>query len=402
MCSSGIREENTQTPRVARDSPEILEARQTLAKSNPFASSDFELKLFSSLANESKENVVVSPFSAYAALCMPLNGAVGKTREQMAGVLGVADDNIEQLNARNQAVFAMLNSNDNIQMEIANGIYVDDSISFKKPFMELCHKTYDAEARSADYKNPSTINAINAWCDVKTHGRINHILDNFEPYEKIVLVNAIYFKGTWEHKFSESRSEDDTFRSSSDERFPIKMMHQSQHYPYYKGENFASVELAYAGGNQSMFIFLPDEEVDITYFQTEFTSGNWKSWMDSYHTDNVNLSLPRFEIKYLAELKHVLSVAGMSDAFSKENADFSQMIEKPELYCCWISRVLQETNMDVKEEGTEAAAVTVTHGKVAKAAGPRAIQFRVDRPFVVAIVDKESKEILFLGKIVKP
>ncbi len=193
---------------------------------------------------------------------------------------------------------------------------------------------------------------------------------------------------------------DDKFTTSSGEKTQVKMMHQMPNCLYFKGQDFASLALPYAGRNQSMFIFLPDHGVDIATFQTQFTSDNWASWMQSYHMYDINLSLPRFKINYSTELNNALQAMGMVDAFSEALADFSQMVAKP----IWLSRVLQKTYMDTIEEGTEAAAATAVMmaTRMAMMRQEPVVEFRVDRPFVIAIVDSKSTEILFLGTIVKP
>ena len=150
-----------------------------------------------------------------------------------------------------------------------------------------------------------------------------------------------------------------------------------------------------------MYIFLPNLGVDMAAFEGQFTTDSWRSWMQSYHTADVNLSLPKFKIEYSTELKDTLTAMGMGDAFH-QGADFSNLINPPEI--AWISRVLQKTYMDVNEEGTEAAAVTalLMSAQSAVVRHQRVVEFRVDRPFVLALVDEPTNEILFLGSIVKP
>jgi serine protease inhibitor len=374
---------------------------KALAMNTPInTSTGFALKLFSSLPRNTDENLLVSPFSAYAALSMTLNGAAGKTKDEMAGVLGVNPAAIDELNSRNKSLFAALNANQKVQMEIANAIYVDRSTPFEKSFIELCQKTYGAEAHSENFSDEATVRAINAWCEARTHGKISKILEKLSPAEKMVLLNAIYFKGAWDHQFSKSFTVQDKFTAASGEKIPVKMMHLLHDQLYLRGQNFAAVVLPYAGRAQSMYIFLPDPQVDLTSFQRQFTQANWSRWLTAFRLADVELSLPRFKIDYSAKLNDVLSAMGMPDAFSEARADFSRMIKAP----TWISCVLQKTYMDVNEEGTEAAAVTavVMASRSIMMRPEPVVEFRVDRPFIVALVDEGSKEILFLGTIARP
>ena len=160
--------------------------------------------------------------------------------------------------------------------------------------------------------------------------------------------------------------------------------------------------MPYAGKRQSMYVFLPNKEVDLPAFCAEFTDDNWKQWMTSFHNARVNLSLPRFTVRFSTDLSSALKKMGMTVAFSPGVADFSSMIGGG--YKAWISRVLQKTYMDVNEEGTEAAAVTAVVMATAMAvhAQPPPVEFRVDRPFVLALVDNDTGEILFFGLIQEP
>jgi serine protease inhibitor len=362
-------------------------------------STDFALKLFGDQAKDKSKNVLVSPFSAYFALSMTLNGAAGKTREQMAQVLGTTADQVDRLNERNAEVMKALTANDKVQLEIANAIYSDAGASFKKEFIEKCQRIYSAEAHTADFQNPDTVKQINAWCDQKTHGKIKEILKKLSSNEKMVLLNAIYFKGTWQHQFEKSATQDDQFTALGGDKSPIKMMHQSGKSMYFEGSNFQSVSLPYAGEKQRMYIFLPEQGLDMATFEAEFTKDNWSHWKKSYRAAQVNLSLPKFKIEFSTELTSTLRALGMPDAFHS-GADFSKMSAQS----TWISRVLQRTYMDVNEEGTEAAAVTavVMAQRAVVMAPPRPVEFRVDRPFVLALVDEPTNEILFLGAVVKP
>jgi serine protease inhibitor len=363
-------------------------------------STDFSLKLFGEQAKGKTKNVVVSPFSAYVALSMVLNGAAGKTREEIAGVLGVSADAVDGVNARIAKAMKSLSGTGTVQLDIANAVYSDKSTPFRKDFIEACERNYGAEAQSIDFSGPSVLKLINAWCNEKTHGKIAEILNNLTGDEKMVLLNAIYFKGSWQEKFPASSTKDDIFVTLDGSKSPVKMMRHMRDTMYYKGADFSSVALPYAGGKQRMYIFLPDPGVKLAAFEGEFTKKNWSRWMGSYTNAHAFLSLPKFKIEYSTELGSTLKTMGMADAF-EQRADFSKMVSPPAK--AWISRVLQKTYMDVNEEGTEAAAATaVFMGEKSMIVREEFIPFRVDRPFVLALVDQPTNEILFLGAIVKP
>lgn len=171
---------------------------------------------------------------------------------------------------------------------------------------------------------------------------------------------------------------------------------------YFQGDKFRSVKLSYAGDKQAMYVFLPDKESNLSIFLSKLQSGNWKRWTKSFTERKVNLSLPRFKVAYQQQLNEALMGMGMPDAFSEDNANFSRLVNPPGK--AWISRVLQKTFMDVNEAGTEASAATaVMMGYACCVKQPEPlVEFRVDRPFVIALVDSPTSEIIFLGCIVDP
>lgn len=379
-----------------------------MASANPSGSSDFAMKLFAQSTKyntgvESRNNILISPFSAYAALSMTLNGSAGKTRDQMAKVLGTNSEGIDALNKKLQSEFAALSANnDKVKLEIANAVYADSGTPFKSSFIDLCKQYYGAQVQNVDFRKPETLEMINSWCDTKTHGKITKILDKLLAREKMVLLNAVYFKGKWERQFKTESTQDDKFRLLSGERVPIKMMHQSGQFSYLKGQNFQALSLPYAEKKQSLYLFLPNDGVDLPGFCGAFTTDNWKQWMTSFHSTRAIVSLPKFTVNFSTELSSALKVMGMEQAFAPAGANFSNMIGSG--YRAWISRVLQKTYMDVNEEGTEAAAVTavVVATRRAVVAEPPPVQFRVDHPFVLALTDNDTGEILFLGLILEP
>jgi serpin B len=341
---------------------------------------------------------LISPFSAYAALSMTANGASGATLSQMTQMLGTSPEQLDQLNQLHAKWMKSLTSSSGVKLEIANAIYSDESTPFKQSFISLCQTKFGAEAHSEDFSKNETVSAINKWCRDKTHGKITRMLDKLEKTEKMVLLNAIYFNGKWDEKFDKSATKDDHFKGLSGENIAIKMMHQSLDTGYYKGPNFSAVSLEYEGHKQRMYVFLPNPDVKMDAFEAQFTPKNWKTWTWNFGQRYVTLSMPKFKIEYKSELKDTLMSLGMKNAFTQD-ADFTKMLAAN----AFISQVVQKTYMDVNEEGTEAAAVTeVGVATLGAATPPMPATFRVDRPFVVALVDVTTDQILFLGTVTNP
>lgn len=369
---------------------------------------DFALKLFSEFTKKipenSNANIVISPFSTYTALSMALNGAAGTTRAKMAAAMGTAPNSVDSLNKRNQALFTALSSqNDKITLEIANAVYTNSSTPFKHEFTDLCNRLYGAEIQSIDFQRSDTVDKINSWCNLKTHGKIPAIVEQLLPNEKMLLLNAVYFKGKWKSPFIARQTKDDKFMLLSGNNVPIKMMQTWRDFLYFKSPDFQALSIPYAGGRQSLYVLLPNKRVQLPAFCAQFTKDNWKEWIASLHSTDVHLSMPRFTTQYSTDLSSNLRAMGMAEAFTEDAADFSNMIGFP--YKAWISRVLQKTYLEINEEGTKAAAATAVVIAPKSAPGKKVlppVEFRVDHPFVLALADNDTGEILFLGLILNP
>jgi serpin B len=376
---------------MAKDRPQILSNTST----------EFSLKLFEQFAQKSDDNVVISPFSAYIALSMALNGAAGSTSKQMSESLAVSTT-IDSLNTSNKSLLTALAKTDGkVQLEIGNAIFCDTSIPFKKSFLDLCQQKYDAEIKNVSFADPSTLESINDWCKNKTNGKIPTIVSKLSDSEKMVILNAVYFKGTWASPFKKGLTQEDEFTTLCGDKRPIKMMNQLENLSYFQNASFQAVAIPYKSNRQSLYVFLPNKKTKWPLFLAEFTQINWNNWLPKFSRAKVYLSLPKFTIRFSQDLSSGLEKIGMAEAFDPDRANFSNMIAPPAK--AWISRVLQKTYIDVNEEGTEAAAATaIIMGATMAMVQEPPIEFRVDRPFVLALMDNESKEILFLGSIVKP
>lgn len=382
-------------------------------------SHSFALQLFQKTAQaRPKDNILISPLSASLALGMVLNGASGKNRQEMARVLGTTADGIDSLNARNKGIIDSLNANKQLTIEVANAVYSDQSTSFRRQFIDFCKSAYGADAASLNFKNKvDTLNVINSWSSDKTRGKIPTILSDLDDDEKMVLLNAIYFKGRWAKPFYKLATKEEDFKLENKQMVKTKMMHSQDQLRYLSSAKFNAVAIPYIGGKQSMFIFLPNDNVPLAELQDEFTDTNWQQWMSSFRSQLVNVSLPKLTINFSDSMGDTLQAMGMQLAFTKMPGLFDSLITSPakagprtpgvsdDYYVVWINRVIQKTFMEVSEEGTEAAAVTaVAMGAIPACAPPppKVIDFRVDHPYILALVDEPSGEILFLGKIYKP
>ena len=359
------------------------------------ANTRFGFKLLKDVqVREPGANIFISPLSISIALTMTYNGAVGDTQQAMAQVLEIEGLNLDTVNRSNAALSESLeNRGSEVQLSIANSIWSRQGVEFNPNFLNRNQEFFEAEIASLDFNSPEAPAIINGWVETNTNGKIEKIVQRIDPRTLIMLINAIYFKGSWQEEFDRSKTRDGIFRLSDGSDKKVPMMRREGAYPYYRGETFEAASLPYGDGTVSMYIFLPDRDSNLDEFLGELNAENWAGWLPQFHEvrDNSMMILPRFKLEYEVKLNDTLKALGMEIAFGG-GADFSGM--GPSLF---ISEVRHKTFVEVNEEGTEAAAVTVVVG--VESAPP---SFIVDRPFFFAIHDDRTKTILFMGVVFEP
>ncbi len=357
----------------------------------------FGFELFSEVVSQSDGgNVFISPLSVSLALGMTANGARNETEAAMHTTLGYSGLTAAEINEGYRGLIDYLvNLDPRVQMEIANSIWYRRGFEVLQEFIEVNRTFFDAVVRALDFADPGAADTINAWVADKTHGKIEEIVDSpIDDNTVMFLINAIYFKGTWTYQFDPADTTDETFHAPDDDK-TVKMMHMHGDLSYQQNADFQAVDLPYGHELFSMSVFLPAGGQSVDDLAAALTDENWAAWMEGFAVEEVELSMPRFELEYQQVLNDVLKALGMEVAFSGA-ADFTGISPAGDLF---ISRVKHKTYVKVNEEGTEAAAVTsVEMGN--RAATP--ITMRVDRPFLFVIHDKHSKAMLFMGKILDP
>ena len=345
-----------------------------------------------------KSNYFLSPAGLAFALSMLQNGAEGETQRQIMATLQVGATSPAQLNESNKALLDhLLTLDPNLKLEIANAIWIDPKASIKPDFLAVNRRDYGAEVSNGDLQDPATVKQINNWVSARTHEKIPGILDPpLDPRLRLILLDAIYFKGGWLAPFDTNLTRALTFTLANGQTVPHPRMTRTGNYAYGEEDRFQAVELPYAGGQMSMFVFLPKGSLD--EFLNKFTAAEFDAAVGRMRRRNGTVELPHFKLENAYDLTGVLPSMGMSLAFSA-GADFSGMSEKP----LRISFVKQKTYVAVDEAGTEAAAVTAIGARAMRVRRePPPFHFVVDRPFFMAIRDKQSGLVLFLGAISDP
>lgn len=362
----------------------------------------FALDLYGELRDQ-PGNLFLSPFSISMALAMTYAGARGDTESQMADVLHF-DPEREAVHSRLQALRRRLEATaarGGHELTIANALWIQKDYPFAREFLGLVGTRYDATLRSLDFvADPAgAVDAINAWVEEKTTRKISRIVSpgDFRAMVKLVLTNAIYFKGEWAWKFDKAATKPAPFRMIRAKHVEVPLMFRKATFGYLAGDGFQALELAYEKGDLSMVVFLPDEVGGLRELERELTAEKLERWLGRLRKREVKAYLPRFRAESSFDLGNTLKALGMQDAFGR-TANFSAMSEKSELY---IHKVLHKAHVDVNEKGSEAAAATAVI-MVYKSPGAKPPIFRADHPFLFLIRERSTGSILFLGRLSDP
>ena len=373
---------------------DLTAAEKSLCES----SNKFGLKLFREIITQEEKdsNIFISPLSVSMALGMTYNGAAAATRDSMHATLEFSDLSVQEINKSYKGLIEVLSYADSkVRFQIANSIWYRLGLPVEAEFIDLNKTYFDALVRELDFSRPDAADTINAWVDENTNGKIQEIVQKpIDPLIVMFLINAIYFKGAWANKFNLDSTVVDSFTLLDGSQKECQMMRKQSAFGYFRDSLFEVVNLPYGDSSFSMAVFLPKPSVDIDSLAVQFIEENWLVWTDSFFEKEMILHLPRFKIEYEAGLNDALKAMGMEIAFIPSEADFTNMTP---LRPVWIDSVKHKTFVEVNEEGTEAAGVTVV---VPVFGGPRLLRF--DRPFIFVIWEKETKTILFLGKVMEP
>jgi serpin B len=287
-----------------------------------------------------------------------------------------------------------------VQFQLANAIWYRQSMAsaFETQFLSDTRSYFDAEVGPLDMASPQAVNTVNDWAKRSTGGRIEKVLDAIDDDIVMLLANAIYFKGDWREQFDGSKTKPEPF-SAPGGIHDVPTMQREGTVRYARIPQAEVVDLPYGGGAYSMTILLPEQGADIDAFVSQLTQASWQGATTNLQKSDAEIHLPSFTMKWEETLNVPLKSLGMRQAFRPGEADFTRM-SMSSGHDLFISFVRQSTFVDVNEEGTEAAAVTIVG--VGVTSMPEKLIVRINRPFVFAIRENLSGTILFLGKIVDP
>jgi len=359
------------------------------------SSNDFAFDLFrTGNVSQHKANVFMSPLSASMALGMTANGANGTTYDEMRSTLRQGTATREEIGAGYKSLISLLVGLDpGTTFTIANSIWQKQSFPVNPSFLDESKLYFDAQVEALDFMSPTAVPTINSWVSSHTNNKIPTILDTIAAEEVMFLINAIYFKGSWQKEFDKSKTVDAPFHAADGTTSTVKMMSRPEGVQYSANTEYSAVDLPYGNSAFTMTVVLPNGDIDA--FAESFNQAKWNTLVGSLRDSETLVYLPRFRMEWKRELNDDLKQLGMQLAFVPDGADFTRM--SPLGLHLYITKVVQKTFVDVDEEGTEAAAAT----SVGMGVTSMPPTFRADRPFMVVIRERFSGTILFIGKIAK-
>jgi len=383
---------------------ELTRAEQEMVGS----SNDFAFNLFREARDELKSQIL-SPISITYALGMLNNGAAGVTQQEINKVLGFSETGAAGIN---DFCYKMLQRaatlDEQTKVMIANNIYMNRGYELLPEFKSKAKTYYDADAETRDFNDGKTRDVINQWGSDHTMGMIEEVLkkEEFNPNFVSYLLNAIYFKGTWQYQFDKNMTQEEYFEHPGFtlETITKPMMHQTAELDYMQTDDFQALRLPYGNGAWNMAVLLPrvkEGEVqtgeDINKVLKSLNTASWQQIQQQMVTRKVDVYLPRLESDTDIDLIPVMKKLGMIRAFDDVLAEFPNFCNDHLVY---IELMKQVTKIKLDEEGTEAAAVTVI-GMDEKAAGPSEpdyVTFYANHPFLYVISEKETGAIFFIGQ----
>ena len=366
----------------------LTEEEQQMVQSN----NDFAFRLFRQA--RTNDSQILSPLSITVDLGMLNNGADGITREEINAVLAGSD--VSSADVINSFCRKLLNEtatlDEKTRVAIANNIYVNTRMDCQllPAFTEMANQYYDATPESRDFSDGKTRDVMNQWGSDHTEGMIKEAIKEEEFNEDAMsyLLNALYFKGEWTHKFDAAQTRRYQFDEGKKE---VQMMHQQSEFSYAKNNIYQSIVLPYGNKAYQMTVFLPCYGYTISDVLNELNGKNWQQ--AGYDTYNVNLLLPKFETTTDMHLEDVMKALGMPNAF-EGGYGFNQFCNENVI----IGMMKQVAKIKLDEEGTEASAVTVIEMDKNMISEPRYAEFIADRPFLYVISERSTGAIFFIGQ----
>ena len=361
---------------------------------------EFACRLFRTIEEMKQEegSTILSPISVTYLLGMLNSGAEGETRQQITDVLGLGGS-VQEINEYcKKMIEEAPNVDPNVTVKIANCIDVNSTLGIKllKQYTNDMKNYYHAQIEALDFSKSSSLDKINNWCSKNTDGMIPTILDKLNPDAAMYLLNAIYFNATWTEKFDSNDTRDMDFTKPDGTTTKRQMMHRKAIIRHGCDELCSTLCLPYGDNSWSMYVLLPNEDKTVEDILQDLSAQSLNERIINTRIHEVDILMPRFSTTTETMLEDVLSSMGMPLAFDPYHAEFPNMAKG---YNLFVGMMKQKAKIEVNEEGTKAAAVTIAE-MLYTSAGPQEYEkneFHATRPFVYLIMEQSTHSIFFIG-----
>ncbi|MBV8483931.1 MAG: serpin family protein [Verrucomicrobia bacterium] len=351
------------------------------------------------MTDGSQENIVISPFSLELALDMVYAGCSGTSADELSRIVGFSPKTGSQ-----EVLFPGMKLSSalppSITLKIANSLWCDRSAKLQPTFEAKVKDLFNPEVKSVDLETAETMRAINDWVAKATENRITDLIQQ-PPKPPLVLIDGVYFKGAWEHPFSAIQDSPTQFNRERGGPCQVTMMKRSLSAPYLETDDFQAVKLPYNGGGLEMLLVLPAKAAGLSTVLQRLSRGSWNQTIDKFSEASGTISLPRFKATFRDSLVSPLTQLGIRAIF-EPSKDFAPMFEDTRKF--YVSNIIQQTYLRVDENGSEAAAATEVQieASVMRAPAKKPFNLVFDRPFLFAIIDDQSGQLIFAGVLRDP
>ncbi|MDX2283490.1 MAG: serpin family protein [Bacteroidia bacterium] len=373
--------------------PDCPQAKKAITE----AQNEFAFRMLREVSQDAQpgDNLFISPLSIQMALGMTANGAVGETREEMLRALGTDAFRIEELNEANRSALCRLASLDpRVKAALANSVWIREGFPVHQAFIDLVETEYSAEVRTENFGDPGAVDLINQWASDHTEGKIDEILESISPDYVMFLINAIYFEAPWRRAFDPDLTQESLFTRPDGSQVNCQMMNGKKGYLGYQDAEVTIADVPYGKESAfSMTLIAPEYGKSADSLLAQFDEQRWDAWTSLLDTTSLELFMPKLELDAEYDLIPALWRMGMQRAF-QDNAEFSSLTDQSVM----IDLVKHNSYLKADEAGTTAAAVTTVG--IVETSLPPALRF--DRPFLLAIRERATNQILFLGVIRDP
>lgn len=376
--------------------------QNTLVAQNPSDSNNmFGFEFLSKVLGQDNGNVFFSPYSITSAFSMIYEGARGTTSDEMESVFHFLQDNTSRKNYVSRISSELNSPSQQYKLDVANALWIQNDYPVLSSYTDTIKQYYAANVTNLDLKGDSenSRKIINTWVENKTDQKIVDLLPqgSINENSRVVLTNAIYFKGNWTNQFEAQDTSNQNFTTSTNNIVKTPMMTTTASFPYFEDNNIQALKMPYQGGHLSMMVLLPKNN-DLKSLENSLSTEKLQKWNGNMTTESVTVYMPKFSLDTKYILNDYLPSMGMPSAFSPNDADFTGISE---IKYFSISTAVHQAFVKVDEKGTEAAAATgavfqVTSMPLSK------YTFKADHPFVFMIYDDQTGLVLFMGQVVNP